>query len=90
MNEIVKAITELSQISAIGQKKTLSLREAAIYMDMSETALYHRVEEIRHYKPGKMIYFDKCDLDEWMHRNPVMSKNDIAKKAAIYCANKPT
>lgn len=87
MENLSKVIAELKSITAIGIKDTLTIHEAAIFTGMTENAIRHRLNEIRHYKPGKMVYIDKADLVKWMHQNPVNSKSDISRQAAIYCAN---
>lgn len=78
---------ELKKILVIGVKQTLTSQEAALYTGMSYLAFLHRVNEITHYKPGKMLYFDKKDLDSWMHQNKIASDNDIMRQAEIFCQN---
>lgn len=81
-------IYELQKTLVIGVKQTLTTQEAALYTGMSYMAFMHRINEIPHYKPGKMLYFDKKDLDDWMHQNKIVSDNDIMRKASILCQNK--
>jgi excisionase family DNA binding protein len=57
--------------------------EAAKYLNISEAYLYRLTSEsaIPHYKPsGKKIYFSKRDLDNWLHRNRVKSREEIAEE----------
>lgn len=81
-------IQELQKTLAIGIKPTLTTQEAAIYTGMSYRSFMHRINEIPHYKPGKMLYFDKKDLDDWMHQNKIASDDDIMRQASIFCQNK--
>lgn len=58
-------------------KDTFTLKEARMYLDISESQLYKLTSkmEIPHYKPrGKMVYFDKKELIKWMKHNHVKVK----------------
>ena len=53
-------------------KGTLNFKEAREYLALSNSQLYKltRNGDIPYYKPtGKLIYFNKQELDEWMCRN---------------------
>ncbi|EXY32694.1 DNA binding, excisionase family domain protein [Bacteroides fragilis str. 3397 T10] len=53
-------------------KKVFTFQEACMYIGVSESLLYKLTssKEIPHYKPrGKMIYFAKEELDEWLLQN---------------------
>ena len=66
-------------------KEVLSLEEASIYLDISRSTLYKK--QIPHYKPnGKIIYFEKSELNSWMRQNPVKSLAQIEEDAATYLA----
>jgi len=62
----------------------LTFEEATAYLKVSKSCLYKKTHrnEIRYYKPsGKLIYFLKKDLDEWIRRNPIKTKEDIDREA---------
>lgn len=70
-------------------KEVLSLEEASIYLDISRSTLYKMTsaKQIPHYKPnGKIIYFEKSELNSWMRQNPVKSLAQIEENAATYLA----
>lgn len=53
-------------------KGTLNFKEAREYLDLSNSQLYKltRNGDIPYYKPtGKLIYFNKQELDEWVCQN---------------------
>ena len=55
-------------------KKTLNFKEACLYMGLSKSQLYKLAKNghIPHYRPsGKLLYFNKQELDEWLCRNQV-------------------
>ncbi len=55
-------------------KTVLTFNEACIYMGVSESLLYKltSAHEVPHYKPrGKMLYFNKEELDHWLLQNNI-------------------
>lgn len=55
-------------------KKMLTLEEAARYLSVSKSNLYQLIHRraIPHYKPnGKMVYFNRLELDKWLQRNRI-------------------
>jgi excisionase family DNA binding protein len=75
----------------LSNKQTLSIEEAAIYTNLKVSYLYKltSLQKIPHFKPrGKMIYFDRAELDEWLLKNRVNSTEDIDAKAAEYITAK--
>lgn len=57
-------------------KRVFTFQEACMYIGVSESLLYKLTanKEIPHYKPrGKMLYFAKDELDEWLLQNYVSS-----------------
>lgn len=58
--------------SVYATKKVLTFGEACLYMGVSESLLYKltSAKEVPHYKPrGKMLYFNKEELDRWLLQN---------------------
>ena len=57
-------------------KEVLSVEEAARFMDIARSSLYKMTSDrsIPFYRPnGKMIYFEKADILDWIRKNRVMS-----------------
>lgn len=67
-------------------KEVLSVEEAARFMDIARSSLYKMTSDrsIPFYRPnGKMIYFEKADILEWIRKNrvmPVMYDEDKEQK----------
>lgn len=68
-------------------KDILSFKEAAQYLDLSESSLYKLTSDskITFHKPnGGKLYFKKSDLDKWMLQNEsksvVETENEIFKR----------
>ena len=67
------------------------LEEAAKYMGISMSYLYKLTmrQQIPFYKPmGKMCYFNRHELEEWLQSNRVSSSDEISRKAQLYCMKK--
>ncbi|MDE5987475.1 MAG: helix-turn-helix domain-containing protein [Prevotella sp.] len=63
-------------------KKVLTFCEACLYMGVSESLLYKltSAREVPHYKPrGKMLYFNKEELDQWLLQNNVPTIGAVTK-----------
>lgn len=61
-------------------KNVFTFMEACMYLGISESLLYKLTasKEIPHYKPrGKMLYFDKAELDGWLKQNNVPTLGNI-------------
>ena len=69
------------------QTKPLTLKEAAKFLNLSQSHIYKLTSErkIPHFKPsGKKIYFDKSELVQWLKRNPARTREETEEKAASY------
>lgn len=68
-------------------KNVLSFEEASKFLNLSKSYLYKLTSAglIPHYKPqGKMIYFEKNVLEEWLRQNPVKTQAQISQEANNY------
>lgn len=71
-------------------KEVLTSEEAAKYMGISKSYLYKLTmrQMIPHYKPmGKMCYFVRAELEQWLRGNRVSTSDEINQLAQDYCAN---
>jgi len=72
-------------------KNVLSFNEACKYLELSQSHLYKLTSTgtIPHYKPnGKKIYFQREELDHWLLRNRMDSRDEIEQQAADYLIKK--
>lgn len=80
MKELLKEIKEILLAANLNGKETLSAQEAAHYMGISLNTLYQLTSQskITHYKPsGKLLYFKKKDLDDFLQQNKYEGVNNI-------------
>lgn len=73
-------------------KSVLSFNEASRFLNLSKSYLYKLTAGnlIPHYKPqGKMLYFEKSELEAWLRQNPIKTKTQIEQEAQRYIMNHP-
>lgn len=73
------------------QKQVLNFNETCRYLELSQSHLYKLTSTgaIPHYKPnGKKIYFQRQELDQWLLRNRMDSRDEIEQQAADYLIKK--
>ncbi len=91
IQEKLERIEKMLQTQQSIQKQVLNFNEACIYLELSHSHLYKLTSSnaIPHYKPnGKKIYFKKEELDTWLLRNRIDSKDEIEQKAVDYLIKK--
>ncbi|MDE7465289.1 MAG: helix-turn-helix domain-containing protein [Muribaculaceae bacterium] len=65
-------------------KEVLTAEETARYMGISKSYLYKLTMrgKIPHYKPmGKMCYFNRVEVEEWLQSNRCATTTEIADRA---------
>lgn len=75
---------DLQSLIAAYVQRPIRLEEAASYLGVSKSHLYKLTSksEIPHYKPnGKTIYFKRGDLDNWVLRRRVASREEVRQNA---------
>lgn len=85
--EILKKLENIEKLLTEQKGKPLTFEEACNYLNVSKSHLYKLTSSgmIPHYKPnGKMVYFSKAELDEWIMQNPVRTKSEINKMSDEY------
>lgn len=92
MTEDLKQVADLITANIINvTKEVLTSNEAASYMGVSKSYLYKLTMErqIPHYKPmGKMMYFNRLELEQWLQSNRVSTDAELTQQAQAYCMKK--
>ena len=90
MSEDLKKVADLITANTIFcTKEVLTSDEAARYMGVSKSYLYKLTmrQQIPHFKPmGKMCYFNRQELEQWLQSNRVATASEIERQA--YCMKK--
>jgi excisionase family DNA binding protein len=87
MDELMERLERIER-GVMMQKNVLTFEEAAMFTGLAKSYLYKLTAsgKIPHYKPsGKLIYFDRSELEGWMLRNPVRTADEIEQQAINYC-----
>lgn len=74
------------------EKTLMTSQEAADYLGIKRSYLYKMTMRrvIPYFKPGgKIIFFSKEDLDQWLTSVRVSSQNEIEAQAMKYLTNNP-
>lgn len=85
-------VAELESMVFIS-KNVLSFEEASRFLNLSKSYLYKLTSGnlIPHYKPqGKMLYFEKAELEAWLRKNPVKTQGQIEQQAQKYILDHPS
>jgi excisionase family DNA binding protein len=80
---IENRISKLEQ-SLFIVKNILSFGEASEFLNLSKSYLYKLTSsgQIPHYKPqGKMLYFERSELETWLRQNPIKTNQQIMKES---------
>ena len=81
--ELEQRVTLLENV-VFASKDVLTLEEASLFLGLSRGALYKMTHNnvIPFFRPnGKMIYFEKSELLEWIRAQRVASETEIAERA---------
>lgn len=82
-------VEELEQMLFL-TKNVFSFDEASKFLNLSKSYLYKLTSGnlIPHYKPqGKMLYFEKVELEAWLRQNPIKTQAQIEQEAQKYILN---
>lgn len=92
--ELLSIEKRLANIESMlqSQKNVLTFDEAANYMGVSHSCLYKMTmaRSVPFSKPrGKMLYFNRIELEGWLLQNRITPAAEIEAKAATYVAINP-
>lgn len=84
--EIEKRLINIENLLQ-SQKNVLTFDEAAQYTGLGKSHLYKLTSTgvVPHSKPrGKMVYFDRVELENWLRENRIKTVSEIENEAATY------
>lgn len=73
---------------ALNTKEVLTFEEACTYTGLSKSAMYKHTMNatVPCYRPtGKLVYFNRQELIDWLLQNRYATDAEIADKAQHYC-----
>ena len=85
---IINKLAEIeSLIKAKNVNQMLTFNEASIFLRFSKSHLYKLTHKhkIAFYKPnGKLIYFNKSELESWLQKNRIKPIQEIEQESVDY------
>lgn len=84
-------VAELENL-VLHSKNVLSFEEASRFLNLSKSYLYKLTSGnlIPLYKPqGKMLYFEKTELEAWLRQNPIRTQAQTEAEAQKYVLARP-
>lgn len=87
-----KILFHIEEAGKIGTSPYLSLEDTCKYMKVTKTHLYRLMKErlITYSKPtGKIAYFKKSDIEEYMSRNTIPSFASLEALATDHVTSSP-
>lgn len=87
MNKTLETRVEELEQMVFMHKNIFSFEEASKFLNLSKSYLYKLTSGnlIPHYKPqGKMLYFEKTELETWLRQNPIKTNAQITQEAQRY------
>lgn len=84
--ELQERVDKLESI-CFASKEVLNLEEAAAFLGVKKSTLYKMTHfsQIPYYKPaGKLIFFEKSALLDWVRNVKVKSEEEIREEAAMH------
>lgn len=80
---VEERLERIERLLTVSQKEVFNTKEAAMFLGISETRLYHLVSDrqIPHYKKGASNFFRKKELEEWMTSQKVLTEQELRSQA---------
>jgi excisionase family DNA binding protein len=87
--EVINELEKIKQLTLLSVKEALTMNEAALFTGLSKSHIYKLCmnKKIPFYKGdgGKLSFFSKEELTQWMLQNRVSTSSEIEAQAVNYC-----
>ena len=88
LEQRLETVEDAVKMAGLATKEVLTFDEAATFTGLSKSYLYKLTsgQKVPHYKPaGKLVYFNRAELQAWLQQNRVSTSDEVAEKAQSYC-----
>ena len=84
--KILHEIEGLKSLMVLAAKSTLTLDDVSLLYGLSKSIIYKMTSgrTIPHYRKGKLLFFDKVELDQWAKANRVNTTAEAEQAALCY------
>lgn len=88
IRELTEEVKNLNVINIL-TKNVLTFEEVMMLTGLSRSHLYMLTSKkaIPHAKRGKMLYFDRAEIEAWLMENRVQTDEEAARAAVAYIAS---
>jgi len=85
--KVLKEIEALKSLTLLAAKNTLTLEDVSLLYGFSKSTLYKMTsaKAIPHYRKGKVLFFDKQELDQWAKECRINTQAEAQQAALAYC-----
>ena len=87
MEMVLMKLERIERYSLLAAKNVLTIDDAALLTGMSKSHLYKLTcsRQIPFYRPnGKLVYFDRQELESWLKQNRVTTQAEAEQQAIAY------
>lgn len=90
LGDVIDKIDQLALIISLSSKQTFTTREAALYFGVSEGWIRKQCarKTIPHYKRGKLLSFDRRELEDWLKGERIKTKQEADAEASLLLAKR--
>ena len=88
--KIIEQLNRIEKYSLLSAKNVLTLDDVALITGLVKSYIYKLTSsnQIPHYKPnGKLIYFDRAEVEAWMKQNRIGTIQEAELAASTYMVN---
>lgn len=85
--KIIEQLNRIERYSLLAAKNVLTIDDVALITGLSKSWIYQLTcaNQIPFYKPqGRLIYFDRAEIEAWMKQNRIRTKEEIEAAANAY------
>ena len=90
LTDIMRKLERIEAIATLGAKNVLRVEDVALLMGVTVDYVRRLTcnGTIPHYKPNKIIFFDKGEVEAWLKRNRVATREEHEQQALAYAVRK--
>ena len=87
---LLNEIEALKSLTLLAAKNTLTLEDVSLLYGFSKSTIYKltSAKAIPHYRRGKVLFFDKGELDQWAKECRINTEAEAEAQALVYCIGK--
>lgn len=89
--DVYEALKRIEERATLAAKNVLTLDDVCVLTGLKKSYLYQLTSrrEIPYYRPnGKLVYFDRKEVEAWQRRNRVNTRDEAESMAAGYVYGK--